>query len=101
MSNVPEPELGDVFTWNVSSQYYLVMDTLPLHRFYTLQDWWGKSDPMISEELEDFFAATPPTWVLTPKAGIGNETISDQVDSEFSEVASNDRFVLWHLDQVR
>lgn len=101
MSNVPKSELGDVFTWNVSSQYYLVMDTLPLHRFYTLQDWWGKSDPMISEELEDFFAASPPNWVLTPKAGIGNETISDQVDSEFSEVASNDRFVLWRRDRVR
>lgn len=98
LSPVPDPERGDIFTWNVPSRYYLVTGTLPRHRFYTLQDWWGQNDPALYEELGDFLETDRPKWILVnAQAPIAEPNIAGFIEENYVEVNRTEGFVLLTL----
>ncbi|MBK0421642.1 hypothetical protein JD292_06100 [Leucobacter sp. CSA2] len=94
LDRVPEAERGEVFTWDLPSTYYLVADTLPVHRFFMLQEWWGNTDPIVYSELREFFAKTPPKWVVTPAKGIEQPEFSALLQAEYTPVAREGGIVL-------
>lgn len=94
LQHVPEDERSEVFTWNLPSQYYLVADELPVHRFYTLQEWWGSHDPAIYKELSEFLASTPPDWIVTTARGPGVAPFAEIFASEYHRVATTQSLTL-------
>lgn len=94
LQHVPESQRDEVFTWNVDSRYHLITDSLPMHRFYTLQDWWGRSDPTVYQELNEYFDETPPEWLVTNTAPIADSHIAEIVAQQYREVSRTNNLLL-------
>lgn len=94
LQHVPESQRDEVFTWNVDSRYHLITDSLPMHRFYTLQDWWGRSDPTVYQELNEYFDKTPPEWLVTNTAPIADTHIAEIVAQQYREVSRTNNLLL-------
>lgn len=86
LAEVPQGERSGVFTLNVDSRYYLVSGELPVHRFYTLQDWWARADSIVFREINEYFNNTPPRWVIESSNPVENVELSELLDLEYEEV---------------
>lgn len=95
LSAVPEAERDEIYGWNVDARYYLNAGTLPVQRYFTMQEWWGSNDPRVLEEAIGFVQDEQPEWIVATT--IGDERMRQIITTDYAEVAANDRFVLYRL----
>lgn len=100
MANVPGDEIDDVFTWNVSSKYFLHYETLPKERYYTMQTWWGSIDPEILTEVTQYVDKEKPPWILVKGENIGSDQMQRLVDADYSLVENNGAFQLFRINDT-
>lgn len=95
LSHVPELEQSHIFPWSVSSKYYLVSGELPVYRYFTLQEWWGKADPSIIDETLDHLQSSSPKWILTQNGGAENVKIAEFLTTHYKINNENSLFRLY------
>jgi len=64
VSVIPDSEKNNVFGCNAPASFYIAGKILPSNRFFTLQDWWSRSDAKIYNEINYMFSNSPPRWVV-------------------------------------
>lgn len=90
---VPAGERGDVYGWNVDARYYLNAGTLPVQRFFTMQEWWGSSDPAVLDEALAFVADEEPRWIVVTT--VSDPRMQAILAEDYRQRAENGRFVLY------
>lgn len=87
---VPAAERGQIYGWNVSARFFLLSGELPPQRFFTLQDWWGKTDPAVPDEAIAYVKSDHPKWVVTPVGGTMDPRMRSILDTTYEvDVATN------------
>lgn len=97
LSFVPADERDDVYTWNVQPKFFLSSDTLPVHRFFTMQEWWGSADDRVLQEALEFIDTERPEWIVS--ASVSDPRMREILRQDYQEVTRNGSFVLYeHAD---
>lgn len=90
---VPEGDRDAVYGWNVSPKYFLMAGTLPVQRYFTMQEWWGSADERVLEEALDYVDTQEPRWILT--SSVGDPRMQQILAEDYVEKARNASFVLF------
>lgn len=93
LAGVPAPERPGVYGWNVDARYFLNAETMPVHRYFTMQEWWGVSDPAVLDEALGFVEEEKPRWIVATT--VGEPRMQRILEREYRQQATNDRFVLY------
>jgi hypothetical protein len=93
LEGVPEEERLSVYGWNIDARFYLNAGTLPVQRYFTMQEWWGTSDPRVLDEAVDFVEDARPPWIVTTT--VGDERMREILEEDYAEAGRNGRFVLY------
>lgn len=82
-----------MYGWNVDARYFLNAETMPVHRYFTMQEWWGVSDPAVLDEALGFVEEEKPRWIVATT--VGEPRMQRILEREYRQQATNDRFVLY------
>ncbi|GAA1926639.1 hypothetical protein GCM10009775_18540 [Microbacterium aoyamense] len=93
LAGVPESEHQGVYGWNLDARFFLNAGTLPVQRYFTMQEWWGSNDPRVLDESLGFVEEERPEWIVA--TSVGDERMQAILARDYAEVARNDRFVLY------
>ncbi|QIK63024.1 hypothetical protein G7068_07305 [Leucobacter viscericola] len=94
---IPESDRSQVYGWNLEPKFFLITDTLPIQRFYFLQDKWSEIDPKIKQEVLNFVSDEKPRWVIRPKTQEPITEMQKLLDSNYDLVHENSYFYLYEL----
>ncbi len=84
IKQIPLDERDAVIGYKIPSEYYLQADIVPCFKYYTMQEWWSRSNPAIKTSFLEYIAAEDTLWLLT---------CPDEDDSHILEIIS-ERYVL-------
>lgn len=93
LDGVPEADRDAVYAWNVNPKYFLMADTLPVQRYFTMQEWWGSADERVLDEALGYVRAEQPQWILT--SSVGDPRMQEILAEDYVEKARNASFVLF------
>lgn len=98
LAAVPPTERDEVFPWSLPATFYLMTGTLPSHKYFITQPWWGSIDPSVPADTVDYIAAEKVKWVLTPASGTSDDDLQRLLDSNYVQVQTTDRFALFERE---
>ena len=90
---VPEGDRDAVYGWNLNPKYFLMAGTLPVQRYFTMQEWWGSADERVLDEALDYVETEEPRWILT--SSVGDPRMQAILAEDYVEKTRNASFVLF------
>lgn len=90
---VPLADRAAIYGWNVDARYYLNAGTLPVQRYFTMQEWWGSTDPAVLDEALAYVEEAQPQWIIA--TSVGEPRMRELLERHYQRWAENDRFVLY------
>lgn len=98
LEHVPSEERAEVYPWTIQPRYYLIADTAPVHRFFTMQEWWGSADPRVLNEALSDVKRHSPKWILVPATGITSPEMQSILQDSYNLSTQNEAFALYLRD---
>lgn len=92
---IPAEEKMDVYTWGISSKWYLETNTYPCIKYCDWQQHYISLVPEIRTELKQIFSHHAPTWFVTKKGNQLPDFLQNELSSQYEEYISNDAYTLY------
>lgn len=94
-SIIPKSERKDVASYNVASNWFLDTNIYPCYKYYTLQEWQGKFDEGLTNEVTEYFTSGDAKWIVSSKV-INNEKINDYLQEYYQIIKEDEIYTLWN-----
>lgn len=85
---IPENERSSVIGYKINAADYLSADIVPCYKYYTLQDTWALTNPLIMTEFVEWLRNEKPLWVMI-YAHESDSTILNILDEYYAFQFSN------------
>lgn len=93
---IPSDERNSVFGYGVSAQWFLSTNIMPCYKYFTLQEWWAKSDYEILDEINQYLGTSPPKWIVVDDLdGVENIEFKEMLDNEYVYINGYDTVMLF------
>jgi hypothetical protein len=61
---IPSEDKNNALGYNVNSRWYLEQNIIPSYKYFTLQEWFAKTDPQILIDFNEHITQKPPKWLM-------------------------------------
>ena len=95
---IPEEDKDSVFCYDVDPSWYTYADLFPCNRYCGWQSHYIRLMPQIAVELQDWFEAQPPRWLVLPEEGEVPVFLEEVIGQEYILRCHNIQYKLYeHL----
>lgn len=92
-SVIPEEERDSVASYNVGSNWFLDTGIYPCYKYFTLQEWQGKFDSDLENNVTEYFTSGEAKWIVS-SIQINNDEIQKYLDEQYRVVGIDDTYLL-------
>ena len=94
---IPEEDKDSVYAYNIDPWWYTYADIFPCVKYCGWQEHYIQLIPEISDDLEEIFNETPPTWLVLPSNhGYIPDFMQEKLETEYEFTYENERYHLYH-----
>ncbi len=91
---IPEWERDSILGYSMAPRYYIIGEVMPCYKYCAFQDIWVNEDPKIKKETEEYFAETPPCWLVIEE-DYQNEWLERIIDEKY-ELRIEDNYCVFY-----
>lgn len=99
--NIPESDRDSVYTYEISSSWYLDTGLFPCIKYCDWQNHYIALSEKVKEDLKNTLTESPPRWIVTENSEEAENILPDFLESDLAEHYSlysrNSGYNLWQL----
>lgn len=88
-SNINADEKNDVFGYDAPAIWFLENDIEPPFKYFTMQEWMAKSDPVIRDKINEYVLNNNPKWIVLYKEDIKNQSLKNEIENNYTKISEN------------
>jgi hypothetical protein len=98
IDEIPVAQRNSVYGYGINPVPFIETSVLPSKRLTALQDWMIGQDPVLKNEVYNYFLINPPKWlILSPAYPIQDTFIKEFVAKNYHQVYLNSNYTLDEL----
>lgn len=88
-NNIDSHEKNDVFGYSAPAMWFLENDIEPPFKYFTMQEWMAKSDPIIMDKVNEYVFNNNPKWIVLYKEDIKNQLLKEYIKNNYTKISEN------------
>lgn len=98
LDDIPLTERNSVFAYQTMTRFHATTGLMPHFRNFMMQEWQGKYNPQIIEDINNMMLTNPPTWVITQfRDQSTNAEFWEIIDEKYILFKKNTLFEMYRL----
>jgi hypothetical protein len=99
---IPESERDSVYGYEVRSKFWMVTKLVPCYKYFVMQEWHGRHDERILQEIDDMMDTRPPLWFVEQFMEAGkNERLKEIIRNKYVLYDKTEEIRLYRLNDMQ